>query len=139
MKAIAAVVASLAIFLFAWFFIAAIILGLAYLAAGSGIGGGMFWLVNIILTSVLSPFAAAAIAMYAAITTFKNTESSTIFVAFVSICAFLITILFIFGAVAAVVNKESGDLLWFVAQSVAIFVGACIGRSMAFNSNGYEQ
>jgi hypothetical protein len=131
MKAIGAVAAALGIFLFMWFLIAGLIVGLAYFATGAGIGGGVFWGLNTLLVWIISPLAGAAVAVYASITTFRSVAPATIFVAFVSVCASLIGILFIFGIVATVRGQGAGQLLLFVAQSVAIFVGARLGRFLA--------
>ncbi len=131
MKAIGAVAAALGIFLFTWFLIAVLIFGLAYFATGAGIGGGVFWRLNALLAWILSPLAGAAVAVYASITTFKSVDAATIFVAFVSVCASLMGILFIFVMVATVHGQGAGELLLFIAQSVAIFVGARLGRVLA--------
>lgn len=135
MKAIGAVAATLAIFIFVWLFIAGLIVGLAYFATGAGVGGGVFWGLNTLLVWILSPLAGAAVAVYAAITTFKSVGSNTIFVSFVSVCASLIGILFIFALAATVNGQGAGQLFLFVAQLVAIFVGARIGRSIGANSD----
>lgn len=136
MKAIGAVAAALAIFIFVWLFIAGLIVGLAYFATGAGVGGGVFWGLNTLLVWILSPLAGAAVAVYAAITTFKSVGATTIFVSFVSVCASLIGILFIFALAAAVNGQGAGQLFLFVAQSVAIFVGARVGRSLGVNMSG---
>ena len=120
----------MAIFLFVWLFIAGLIVGLAYFATGAGVGGGLFWSFNTLLVWILSPLAGAAVGVYAAATTFKTVSAATIFVAFVSVCASLIGILFIFALASAVNGQGTGQLLLFVAQSVAIFVGARVGRSL---------
>lgn len=135
MKAIGAVAATLTIFIFVWLFIAGLIVGLAYFATEAGVGGGVFWGLNTLLVWILSPLAGAAVAVYAAITTFKSVGATTIFVAFVSVCASLIGILFIFELAAAVNGQGAGQLFLFVAQSVAIFVGARIGRSLGVSNS----
>lgn len=137
MKAIGAVAAALAIFIFVWLFIAGIIVGLAYFAAGAGAGagGGVFWWLNTLLVWILSPLAGAAVAVYAATTTFNSVGATTIFVSFVSVLASLIGILFIFSLAAAVNGKGFGQLFIFLAQSVAIFVGARFGRLLAASSD----
>ena len=129
MKAIGAVAAAFAIFIVMWLFIAGLIVGLAYVSAQAGVGGSVFWAFNTFLVWILSPAAGAAVAVYAAITTFRSVEATTIFVAFVSVCASLICILFIFAMVAAINGQGAGQLLLFTGQSASIFVGARIGRS----------
>lgn len=116
-----------------WLFIAGLIVGLAYFATGAGAGGSVFWGLNTLLVWILSPLAAAAVAVYAAITTFTGVGASTIFVSFVSVCASFIGIMFIFALVAAVNGQGAGQLLLFVAQSAAIFFGARVGRSLGSN------
>lgn len=95
----------------------------------------MFWGLNTLLVWILSPLAGAAIAVYASITTFKSVGANTIFVAFVSVCASLIGMLFLFAMAAAANGQGVGQLVLFVAQSVAIFVGARVGRSLAASSD----
>ena len=131
MKSIGAVAAALAIFIFVWLLIACLIFGLAYFGTRAGVEVGLFFVdLNMLLMWILSPLAGAAIAVYAAITNFKTVSAATIFVAFVSVCASILGILFIFALAAAVNGQGAGRILLLVAQSVAIFVGARIGRSL---------
>jgi hypothetical protein len=129
-KTIGVVAATLAIFVFVWFFISALIVGLAYFANRAGVGGGIFWGLNTLLVWILSPLAGAAVAVYAATTTFKSVGATTVFVAFVSVCASLICILFIFALTASVNGIGAAEFFLFLAQAVAIFIGAHVGRSL---------
>ena len=102
-----------------WLFIACLIFGLAYFGTRAGVEVGLFFVdLNMLLMWILSPLAGAAIAVYAAITNFKTVSAS------------ILGILFIFALAAAVNGQGAGRILLLVAQSVAIFVGARIGRSL---------
>ncbi len=130
MKATFAVLATLAIFLLMWFVIAGLILTLMYFSGKAGLGGGLFIGLNALLAWILSPFAGAAVAVYASISTFKTVDPKTIFVAFVSICASLIAIIF-FIALATSSQGGAGNVLLFLCQAAAIFIGARVGKFFA--------
>ena len=134
MKSIGAVAAALAIFIFAWVFIAGLINGLTYFYARAGVGGNLFYGLNYLLVCILSPLAASAIAVYSSITTFKGGSSLTIFVAFVSVCASFVSILLISALLMAAHDQIGRHLFLFIGRCVAIFVGARLGRSLASSS-----
>jgi len=89
-------------------------------------------LIHIFLMWVLSPGVGAGVAIYASASAFKTVPVSHIFVSFVSVCAAILALVFLFGIVAyAHGGSSTGELIMFILQAVAIFVGARIGRGVA--------
>ena len=132
MKTVLAVIVCLLLFLLGWFLLAGLLYVMGWAALKTGEKPGLFFLIHILLMLVLSPGVGAGVAIYATTTTFKSVAPIVIFTGFVSVCAVLLLLGFLSGALSFVRGSTSiGQLIIFLLQAAAIFVGARIGRAAA--------
>ena len=132
MKSVLAVIVCLLLFLFSWFLLAGLLYALGWTVLKTGEKPGLFFLIHILLILVLSPGVGAGVAIYATTSTFKSVAPMVIFASFVSVCAVLLVLTFLFGALSFVRGTSSiGELVVFLLQAIAIFIGARVGRAAA--------
>ena len=132
MKSVFAVLFAFFIFIFSWFLNAFLVGFLAYAAVSAGAGAGLFLIINILFIWIICPGIGAFIAVSATAKQFRSVQIQTIFVGFVTVCAVLISMIFIFSVSMYFMDVSSfWNIVLFVMQSCAVIYGSKFGRTYA--------
>jgi hypothetical protein len=132
MLSVLSVLFAFILFLIGWFFNAFLVGVLAFAAIYAGAGKGLFLIINILFIWIICPGIGAFIAVSATIKKFTEVEIETIFVGFVSVCAVLIILFFIFSISLYLFDLNNfWNVILLLLQSASIFYGARLGRSYA--------
>ncbi len=132
MKAVFATLSSLVILVVAWLVIALIIYVIGMVGSQARPGLGLIHLIHIFLMWVLSAGIGGFFAIYLPSLMFHAVDLKTLYVSFVSVVAVIITVLFLIAFISLSSGRRStGEVIMFLLQSAAIFVGAWVGRHLA--------
>jgi hypothetical protein len=132
MKAVLAVVTSLVVLVLGWLFIGGLFYVMGLVAIEARPQGSLFFIVHVFLMWVLSPGVAGYFAVFVTSRLFRFVPVPTLYVSFISVVGVLTMLLFLFGIAGYSSGRSSlGQLVLFVLQAVAIFVGARIARGFA--------
>ena len=89
--------------------------------------------------SVLSPGIGGFFAIYLTSLMFRAVDLKTLYVSFVSVVAVVTTVLFLVELIWLSSGKRStGEMIMFMLQGAAIFVGAWVGRHFGSESGTRE-
>jgi len=134
MRSVLAVFFAFVIFLTSWLLNAFLVGVLAMAALYAGAGAGIFLILNILFIWILCPGIGAFTAVSAAIKTFEDIEIETIFVGFVSVCAVLIILFFIFSVSMYFMElNKFWNVVLLLLQSASIIFGARFGKLYAIS------
>ncbi len=104
------------------------LLGVVASKASSGLG--LLHLLHVFLMWVISPGVGGFFAVSVTAHIFRSVPISTIYVSFVSVAAVLLVLLFLLGVLRVRVGGSTvGEMVIFVLQAAAIFLGARIGKT----------
>ena len=132
MQSVLAVFFSFLIFLLSWFINAFLIGALAMAAVYAGAGQGLFLIINIIFIWIICPGIGAFVAISATVKKFIDVEIGTIFVGFVSVCAVLIILFFLFSVSLYFMELNNfWSVIVLLFQSASIIIGARLGKMYA--------
>ena len=136
MKTAFAVFVAIIIMLIGWFFLAALLYGVGYVASHARQGIGLMHLLHVLLMWVLGPGFGGFLATFITPQIFKDVEASSIATSFISV---VVTLAVVMGLLSLLVVKQEesgiGEFILFVVQVSAIVIGAKIGKSMHVASN----
>lgn len=136
MKATLSVVVAFVFFLLGWFFLAALLYGVGYVASQAREGVGLMHLLNVLLMWVLGPGFGGFLATYVTPQIFKEVSAATIATGFISVVITLAVILGMLSLLFVQQEKSGiGQFILFIVQVSAIVVGAKIGKSMHVSRN----
>jgi hypothetical protein len=134
MRSVLAVFFSFVIFLLSWFINAFLVGALAMAAVYAGAGQGLFLILNIIFIWIICPGIGAFVAVSGAIKKFIDVEVNTIFVGFVSVCAVLIILFFLFSVSLYFMELNNfWSVIVLLLQSASIIFGARFGKMYALS------
>lgn len=132
MKSVLAVLFAFIVFLFSWFLNAFLVGFLAYAAVSAGAGAGLFLILNMLFIWIICPGIGAFIAVSATVKKFSDVQIQTIFDGFVTVCAVLIFMFFIFSVSMYLMDVNSfWNMVLFVLQSCAVIYGSKFGKAYA--------
>ena len=136
MKTAFAVFVAFIFLLVGWFFLAALLFGVGYVASHAREGVGLMHFLHVLLMWVLGHGFGGFLATYITPQIFKDIDAASIATSFMSV---VITLAIILGLLSLLVVKQGGssvgELILFVVQVAAVIIGARIGKSMYVSSN----
>jgi len=131
LKTAFAVIVAIVLMLIGWFFLAALLYGVGYVASHAREGIGLMHLLHVLLMWVLGPGFGGFLATFVTPQIFKDIEASSIAISFISV---VVTLAVVIGLLSLLVVKQKqsgiGEFVLFVVQVSAIVAGAKIGKSM---------
>jgi len=134
-KTALAVVVAFFILIAGWFFLAALLAGIGYLASRATEGASLMFFLNTLLMWILGPGFGGFIAIYVTPKIFKTVDVTVINTSFISV---VITLGIIMCLITLfLIRRESisaWQLVLLIFQTLAIVVGARIGKSIYIQS-----
>ena len=136
MKVALGVLVAFVFLLVGWFFLAALLYGVGYVASHAREGVSLMHFLNILLMWLLGPGFGGFLATYITPQIFKETDVATIATSFISVVITLAVVMGILSFLLVQQERSSiGQFVLFVVQVSAIVIGAKIGKSMHVASN----
>lgn len=139
MKAFFATLSALASLAVAWIVITLILYVIGAVGSQACPGLGFIHLIHIFLMGALSPGIGGFFAIHLTSIVFRAVDLKTLYVSFVSVVAVIMALLFLVALISLSSGRRSiGELIMFLLQAAAMFLGAWVGRLFASERRSTE-